>query len=312
MYTIPPEHLKPVNLPSVQHSSPPVNNTGVQAVDFTVARYNPDRDNIYYVFTRSHPNTGYPLLLGVPSLLSQTDFDPRRRTVVLVHGWLGSVTDRSNIVLVPAFLNAEDVNVIVVDWNAGAGENYVTSVINTVISGEGVSRFITWLNRETGAFFSDYHIVGHSLGGHQAGIIGRNLNGSIPYITALDPAYPLWILNPHKFQANDGQYTEVIHTNAGVSGYLTPLGHVDFYPNGGINMAGCDGQNCDHDRCFHYMAESVKTGGFSGTECRTYAHAMLGACSLNGRLNMGGVKPKTGSRGVYFLRTNAQPPFSIN
>ncbi|KAI8431538.1 hypothetical protein MSG28_016036 [Choristoneura fumiferana] len=96
----------------------------------------------------------------------------------------------------------------------------------------------------------------------------------------LDPALPGWITNDNKFRANDGAYTEVIHTNAGLLGYITNLGHTDFYPNGGINMPGCNSQQCDHDRCFYYLAESLRTGGFTGTRCATYAGAMTGNCVL--------------------------------
>ncbi|KOB75397.1 Pancreatic lipase 2, partial [Operophtera brumata] len=140
-------------------------------------------------------------------LLGLTNYNPQRRTVVLMHGWLDNVNADFNTVLVPAFLDAEDLNVIVVDWSAGAG---------------------------------------HSLGAHQAGIAGRNLGGSVAYITALDAAWPGWITNDDKFRSTDGVYTEAIHTNVGLLGYIGDLADVDFYPNGGINMPGCNSQDCDH------------------------------------------------------------------
>lgn len=35
---------------------------------------------------------------------------------------------------------------------------------------------------------------------------------------------------------------DVIHTAAGMVGYLEPIGHCDFYPNGGkASQPGCDG-----------------------------------------------------------------------
>lgn len=49
--------------------------------------------------------------------------------------------------------------------------------------GESVASFISWLNSVTGAVPAMYHIVGHHLGGHQAGIVGRNLGGQVTYIT---------------------------------------------------------------------------------------------------------------------------------
>nr|XP_049696205.1 pancreatic triacylglycerol lipase [Helicoverpa armigera] len=275
------------------------------------SRYNPDRQNVYHLFTRQNPTVSQPLLIGSEGLLGITNYSPNRRTVVLVHGWLDSVTSDFNSVLVPAFLSAEDVNVIVVDWSAGAGTiNYFTALANTVPSGESVARFITWLNQATGAVPAMYHLVGHSLGGHQVGIIGRNVGGQIAYITGLDPAFPGWNTNNDKFRPTDGVYTEVIHTNVGLLGYMATLADADFYPNGGLNMPGCSTQECDHLRSFYYMGESLRTGGFTGQRCLSYLTAMTGNCHLWGTLRMGGLVPKTGQSGIYYLETNASPPFS--
>ncbi|KAL4719931.1 hypothetical protein ACJJTC_010294, partial [Scirpophaga incertulas] len=275
------------------------------------ARYNPDDHNNFHLFTRQNPTVSQPMVATSNGLLGVTNFNPRRRTIILLHGWMDSVAGEFNSALVPAFLQAEDVNVIVVDWNSGSGTvNYVTAVTNTLVSGESVGRFINWLNSVTGATPAQYHIAGHSLGGHQAGIIGRNVQGTIAYITALDPALPGWITNANRFSANDGGYTEVVHTNAGLLGYVLPLGHVDFYPNGGINMPGCNSQECDHSRCYYYFAESLLRGGFRGRACLSYLTAMSGNCLLPGSLRMGGLVPKTGATGIYYLETNAAPPYS--
>ncbi|XP_075989748.1 lipase member H-A-like [Anticarsia gemmatalis] len=274
-------------------------------------RYDPDRQNVYHLFTRQNPTVSQPLLMGSEGLLGLTNYNAARRTVVLLHGWMDSSTAPFNTVLVPAFLSGEDLNVIVVDWSTGAGSiNYFTAVTNTLASGLSVARFINWLNTVTGAVPAMYHIVGHHLGGHQAGIVGRNVRGDVGYITALDPAYTAWPNNVNKFRATDGMYTEVIHTNVGVTGYIAPLGDVDFYPNGGSSMPGCNSQECDHSRSYFYFAESLTSGGFTGRRCGTYLSAMLGNCFLLGNLRMGGLVPKTGSSGIYHLVTNPTSPFS--
>lgn len=114
-------------------------------------------------------------------------------------------------------------------------------------------------------------------------------------ISALDPAFIGWVSHPDRFDANDGQYTEVIHTNYGINGYLADLGHVDFYPNGGISMPGCDSHACDHARSYFYFAESITSGGFTGRQCLNYYAAILSSCDLlPGRLEMGGLRPKIG------------------
>ncbi|XP_031767816.1 lipase member H-like [Galleria mellonella] len=277
-----------------------------------VARYNPDRQNVYHLFTRENPTVSQPLLVGNEGLLSLTNYDRSRRTVILLHGWLDTATADFNAVLVPAFLAVEDVNIIVVDWSAGADTGvYISAVGNTVTSGESVARFVNWLNSVTGVTADRYHIVGLGLGGHQAGIIARNVDGEIAYITALDPASYGWVLNSNKLRPEDSQYTEVIHTNAGVQGYVGTLGDVDFYPNSGVNMPGCITPGCDHARSYFYFAESLVSGGFTGRRCATTTAAMGGGlCLASGNLNLGGIEPKTGSSGIYYVRTNSRPPFS--
>ncbi|RVE47195.1 hypothetical protein evm_008163 [Chilo suppressalis] len=280
--------------------------------DFSeVSRFSPDIHNVYHLFTRANPSVSQPLLVGNDGLLGSTNYDPSKRCIILIHGWLDGATSDFNMVLVPAFLAAEDVNVIVVDWSAGGGTiNYATAVANTVPSGESIARFINWLNQVTGAEPGHYHIVGHSLGAHQAGMIGRNVNGKIAYLTALEAALPGFINNANRFRADDGAYTEVIHTNAGALGYMSPLGQVDFYPNGGANMPGCDTNECDHARSYFYLAESLLTGGFTGRRCGSFLLATAGTCFMPGNLRMGGLVPKTGQSGIFHLHTNAEPPFS--
>lgn len=83
-----------------------------------------------------------------------------------------------------ALLRAEDLNVIVVDWSRGANViGHREANVNTVLSGEAVARFIRWLNQETGSNLAQYHLIGHGLGGHQVGVVGRNLQRRVPYIT---------------------------------------------------------------------------------------------------------------------------------
>ncbi|KAL0871267.1 hypothetical protein ABMA27_005022 [Loxostege sticticalis] len=274
--------------------------------------YIPSRDNEFHLFTRQNPSLSQPLQIERDSLLFYSNYRADRRTVLLVHDIRGSATSSFNALLVPAFLSAADVNVIIVDWSAGAFSHVYLSTFYSVLSGNFVSRFTRWLAGRSGANLEDFHIVGLGLGGLNAGFIARRLNSEVGYVTALDPPQGPSItallppLNP-----TVSKYTEVIHTDVGNRGYQQPLGDVDFYPNGGAYMPGCGGDSeCNRNRAVYYFAESLVTGGFEGTECESYREALAGNCFLSGRLNLGGIEPKTGSKGVYYLQTNAAPPFS--
>ncbi|KAJ8704791.1 hypothetical protein PYW08_012111 [Mythimna loreyi] len=276
------------------------------------ARYNPDTQNIYHLFTRNNPTTSQPIVLGNLQTLWSSNYNAAHRTVVLLHGWGFTGLSPSNAVLVPAFLAKEDANVILVDWSAGSGTwNFNQAVINTIMSGQAVARFVNWLD-SVNPVQTRYHIAGFSLGGQQAGIIGRNLARPPAHITSLDPAGPGFIDNEHKFKPTDGLYTEAIHTNIHGSGYARPLAQVDFYPNGGNNMPGCTNNACDHDRAYFYFAESMQTGGFTGRRCETYEAALIGNCNLPETLQLGGLEPKTGNTGIYYLKTSSSPPFSLD
>ena len=63
---------------------------------------------------------------------------------------------------------------------------------------------------------------------------------------ALDPAGPLFngASEPERLDKTDADFVDVIHTNAGNLftghfGFLDPLGHADFYINGGKEQFGC-------------------------------------------------------------------------
>ncbi|KAL0858331.1 hypothetical protein ABMA27_012226 [Loxostege sticticalis] len=256
------------------------------------ARFNANANTRFHLFTRQNPSNSQVLVINNAASVRSSNFRANRRTVVTIHGWMGSATSGCNRQLVPAYLAGEDVNVIVVDWSAGN-----TWGPNAAPAARAAANFINWLNRETGARVNQYHVIGFSVGGHAAGILGRAVSGTIEYITGLDPS-ARWEAN-EIIRRNDGRYTEVIHTSAGISGWQAPLTQVDFYPNGGNNMPGC-GFNaiCNHERSFHYMAESLRSGGFLGTRCNTHWDAYLGNCNAGGTLRMGGRHPKHGNNDI--------------
>ena len=39
-------------------------------------------------------------------------------------------------------------------------------------------------------------------------------------------------LHANRLNKNDAEFVDVIHTHSSLFGYLNPLGHADFYPDG--------------------------------------------------------------------------------
>lgn len=101
--------------------------------------------------------------------------------------------------------------------------------------------------------FDVQHFTGHSLGSQLTGFIGKafyKLTGKkIGRITALDPAGPAFdnseVNCDSRLCENDAEFVDVIHTDIQLYGYTSPMGHVDFYPNGGRHQPGCPSREVD-------------------------------------------------------------------
>lgn len=78
-------------------------------------------------------------------------------------------------------------------------------------------------------------------------------------ITGLDPAFPLYMFgdSTNRLSPNDANFVDVIHTDGGVLGYPWPLGHADFFPNGGVPLQpGCAEQEISKNRWLGVISKS--------------------------------------------------------
>ncbi|KAM7397949.1 hypothetical protein PAMA_006019 [Pampus argenteus] len=221
------------------------------------------------LYTRANITCGS--LMSHTNLSAHPQFNVSRPTTFIIHGYrpTGSPPvwiDRFKDLL----LAREDMNVIVVDWNHGATTlNYFKAVENTYKAADNLTAFIKRM-QEHGASLMSIHMIGISLGAHISGFVGAQLNGKIGRITALDPAGPLFTGNPpeKRLDATDAQFVDVLHTDIDALGFREPLGHIDFYANGGTDQPGCPKTilsgtayfKCDHQRSVFLYLESVAEG----------------------------------------------------
>lgn len=105
---------------------------------------------------------------------------------------------------------------------------------------------------------------------------------------------PLWGSGSQRIRPSDANYVEIIHSNGGNLGLEEPVGHNDFYPNGGKNMPGCGitDVGCSHGRSYQYFAYSLDNQGFIAYQCRNMDEISSGSCSNLSKLHMGGSRPK--------------------
>uniref|UniRef100_A0A8C0VAK0 Triacylglycerol lipase n=1 Tax=Cyanistes caeruleus TaxID=156563 RepID=A0A8C0VAK0_CYACU len=215
-----------------------------------------------------------------PSTIKASNFRAHRKTRFIIHGHLAG-----------SMFHSEDVNCILTDWRGGSSGLYTDAVNNVRIVGAELEYLY-------GYSPANIHFIGHSLGAHVAGEAGRRKPG-IGRITGLDPAGPLFQYTPTmvRLDPSDAKFVDVIHTHAGI---LQTCGHLDFYPNGGKKMPGCNQLHisqgslqcfvkkeeltyrsfgCGHKRSLRYYAESIMTpNGFVGYLCDTYREFVLGDC----------------------------------
>ncbi|KAM5281160.1 lipase member I [Ctenodactylus gundi] len=243
---------------------------------------------ILMVYTRSNLNCAEPLFERDNSL--NANFNIQKKTVWLVHGYrpMGSVPSWLQK-FVRILLDKEDMNVIVVDWNQGATTFiYSRAVKNSRKVAESLSMYIQNLLKK-GASLGNFHFIGMSLGAHISGFVGKTFHGEVGRITGLDPAGPKFSGKPSssRLDYSDAKFVDVIHSDANYLGIQKPLGHIDFYPNGGRKQHGCPKSifsgieyvKCSHQRAIHFFMETLQTNcRFISFPCDSYNNFKTSLC----------------------------------
>ncbi|XP_028140195.2 phospholipase A1-like [Diabrotica virgifera virgifera] len=242
----------------------------------------------------------------LPNYLKKTEIK------FVTHGWLSRGTAETCVEIKNAFLEKYDINVFVVDWSS-ITDNILYSVPaqGAPCIGEEYAKFINDLIEKFNVNPKDIHLIGHSLGAHVSGFAGRKVNKKISRITGLDPAaVGFQIMHINK---NDADFVDIIHTAAGLVAVLEPIGHADFYPNGGtIPQPGCGIlsvlNSCSHSRSWQLFAFSIKLDQqFIAHKCETLDDAFLSNCK--GELfPMGYPTPPT-ARGIFYVKTSSVEPY---
>ncbi|CAK9822180.1 Pancreatic triacylglycerol lipase (Fragment) [Anthophora retusa] len=271
---------------------------------------------LFLLYTRQTGNTPQQLSLDDVETLKKSYFDPKKETKFVTHGWINSPNSQACTLVVEAFMEHGDYNIIVIDWSSISVMPYLWASQRVVMVSQYVSKMIDFLVSQ-GMDPSKLTIVGHSLGAHVAGLSSHYAKAKANYVVALDPAMPNFLLaGPgERVSTEDANFVQVIHTNGGVLGYVKPIGHVDFYPNGGRLQAGCVIDmvgSCSHLRSVEYFAESINSKvGFIAKSCKSYIAYEHGDCDSNISGLMGGVAPNFNLRGTYYLKTHGIRPFAL-
>lgn len=249
-------------------------------------------DVTFYLYTQRNTQTPSVIPGTNFAAVANTQFSSNRKTIVVSHGWNNHHQSPVNTYVRNALLQVADVNLIVLDWSGIANRFYTTARAAVRNIGEVEGDFVQYLIDTYRLTPDDFILIGHSLGAHVAGCAGARLNGQVSTIIGLDPAGPLFTINniDNRIDPTDGKTVHIIHTNGGLLGFGSSIGHADYYPNGGRSQPGCGldlAGTCAHSRAYMYLAESFTHSGFISVLCDSYSNFSRGRCSSNARSILG-------------------------
>ncbi|NXX48647.1 LIPH Lipase, partial [Tricholaema leucomelas] len=238
------------------------------------------------LYTRQNPSCAEELKSA-----ASVHLDVAKKTTFIIHGYrLTGSAPRWLPDLLQLLLSAEDMNIILVDWNRGATTlNYSTASRNCRKVAETLKKLIDEMLTD-GASLGSFHMIGVSLGAHISGFVGQMFAGALGRITGLDPAGPLYRGKPpgERLDPTDAQFVDVIHSDTDGLGYREALGHIDFYPNGGADQPGCPPTlfsglqyfKCDHQRSvLLFMASLRQSCNITAYPCDSYRNYRNAKCT---------------------------------
>ncbi|KAK9310005.1 hypothetical protein QLX08_000488 [Tetragonisca angustula] len=266
----------------------------------------------FYLYTRNNTSNYQQLNVNDENTLRNSNFNVSKNTAIYVHGWMSDYLTGTGVR--EAILQVCDCNVILLNWATIAHGPYIWSSDRAGIIAEYVAQMIDFLHAE-GMDVSRLTIIGHSLGAHIAGLSSFFAKNKANFVVGLDPSQPNFLRAGvgTRLSSGDGNYVQVLHTDAGAAGLNVSVGDIDFWANNGQTQNGCNilDNNCSHGRALDYYIESVNgTTEFIGTACDNYNDFTRGNCANNPTAVMGGIIPQTNLRGNFYFTTNAGPPYA--
>ena len=310
---------------------------------------------IFPTFTRR--NRKIPVMLHANSTdkIRNANINPKGPFYFISHGFIDDGHKPWIQNIANSLLDLEgnaDATVVIVDWRGGSQPPYGQAVANIRLVGAMTAHLIHNIHDILGLpHLDNFHYIGHSLGAHLGGYCGHELqkkfNLKLGRITGLDPAAPYFskTVTLVRLDRSDAKYVDVIHSNAmplyfSGFGISEPIGHVDFYPNGGSTQPGCKAVDspagasyqqvvqfvgCNHQRSHEYFQESIAPScPFLAIQCESYDAFLAGNCtncdnkhfcipmgyhsySIYKRLQLGGLADSNSNIALYSSTGSSKP-----
>ncbi|KAJ8713669.1 hypothetical protein PYW07_014039 [Mythimna separata] len=255
------------------------------------------------------------------SLAKDPQVDFKRPTVLYVGGYL----DHPNLPLamtIGVMYKRLGYNVFLLDTNRFTTVPYPVAAANMRTIGKHVAEMLATLTK-SGLDPKKLELVGLSLGGHTISFIAKNYRlqtgMNISRITGLDPSGPCFRnLGPEdRLDQTDADFVDVIETNIDGYGMAAPVGHVNFYVNGGEFQPGdilwvpCN-VLCSHIRAFTiWISALLNPNSFIAMKCDSVQEARDRECyDKNPAVtNIVGLNTDRNTQGIFYLATENNFPY---
>ncbi|XP_018021016.1 phospholipase A1 member A isoform X2 [Hyalella azteca] len=270
------------------------------------AFYEQTADDIHFgLYTTKNPVEDERLVAADSDSLTQSHFDANKQSVVVVHGFTGSLSGCPWMVDIKDSFIRKDMNVVLVDWGALSGSDLMSYFhvveYNVPFVGLQLAALLQALKENVGLSEDKLHLIGFSLGAHVCGFAGKNFR-NISRITGLDPAGPAYQSadEDRRLCASDANFVDIVHTDMEVLGFSGQLGHVDFFMNGGLDQ-GCN-MSCSHATAYEYFNSSIWNIPVLGYQCDDENAFERGEC-FNHPSNYFGANANPDKPGNYYMMT---------
>ncbi|KAJ8713668.1 hypothetical protein PYW07_014038 [Mythimna separata] len=213
-------------------------------------------------------------------------------------------------------------NVLLLDASRFTFAAYPVAASKIRTVGKHVAKMLATLTK-SGLDPKKLELVGHSLGSHTTSFIAKNYRlqtgMNISRITGLDPSGPCFRnLGPEdRLDQTDADFVDVIETNIDGYGMAAPVGHVNFYVNGGEFQPGdilwvpCN-VLCSHIRAFTiWISALLNPNSFIAMKCDSVQEARDRECYDKNPpvTNIVGLNTDRNTQGTFYLATENNFPY---
>ncbi|XP_058824476.1 lipase member H-like [Topomyia yanbarensis] len=242
--------------------------------------------------------TFHRVLLNDAKVYRKIDF--KKPIAFIIHGWNSTVKQPQFLDMARNYSRFVDSNVCLLDWSNLSSYDYEIAArhsLKMVVA--YFSRFLRFLNLN-GMSYDRVTLIGHSLGAQISGFVGKNFNGSIGQIFALDPAGVLFTLpddvgEKNRLAPTDARYVQAIYTSRGDLSMDVSAGQQNFWvnDNGAHPQPGCkdvgkgkgmltqyfESLVCSHRMAIVYFTAAIDPAvSFTMKRCSAYWMYNTGLC----------------------------------